>query len=84
MSVLRRVDVCTAWGPDVVGRTKLDERRWAYGVRAPFDMAADIPELIGTKVRFDGNLFEIRGIVPSAPPSAIKEGELIELLVVAV
>jgi len=62
---------------------QLDERRWAYGVRAPFDMAADIPELMGTKVLLDQKLFEIRGIVPSAPPSAIKQGDLIELLVVA-
>ena len=81
---MRRVDVCTAWGPDVVGRTKLDERRWAYGVRAPFDMASRIPELMGTKVLLDGKLFEIGGIVPSAPPSPIKERDLIELLVVAV
>ena len=83
MQTLNRVDVPIAWGPHVVGRMKLDERRWSYGVRAPFDMAADIPELSGTKVRLDGRLFEIRGIVPSAPPLAIREGDLIELLVVA-
>ena len=81
---MRRVDVSTAWGPDVVGRMPLDERRWAGAVRAPFDMAADIPELMGTNVMVDGKLFEIRGIVPGAPPSAIKEGDLIELLVVEV
>ena len=80
---MNRVDVSIAWGPDVVGRMKLDQRRWSYGVRAPFDMAADIPELSGTKVLLDGRLFEIRGIVPSAPPSVIRDGDLIELLVVA-
>jgi hypothetical protein len=31
------------WGPKVLGRNKLDERRWAYGVEAPFHMPSDCP-----------------------------------------
>jgi hypothetical protein len=68
----------------IVGRMKLDERRWAVGVYAPFDMPWDIPELMGSTVLLDGRLFEIRGVVPNVPLSAIKEGQLIELLVVVV
>jgi hypothetical protein len=80
---LSKIDTNVVWGPEVLGKMKLDDRRWAYGVHAPFDMAADIPDLMGAKVLLDGKLFKIRGIVPSAPPSNIKEGQLIELLVVA-
>jgi len=47
-------------------------------------MAADIPDLLGREVLLDGKLFYIRGVVPSAPPSPIKEGQLIELLVAAI
>ena len=61
---------------------KLDERRWAVGVHAPFDMPSDIPDLMGSKVLLDGTLCEIRGIVPNVPLSTIKTGQLIELLVV--
>ena len=63
---------------------KLDDRRWAYGIVAPFDMSGNIPDLIGTKVLLDGKLFEIRGIVPTTPHAPVQRGELIELLVVAV
>ena len=62
---------------------KLDERRWAVGVHAPFDMPVEAPDLMGTKVYLDGKLFEIRGIVPNVPLSTIKAGQLLELLVVA-
>jgi hypothetical protein len=62
---------------------KLDERRWAVGVHAPFDMAVGAPDLMGTRVYLDGKLFEIRGIVPNVPLSTIKAGQLLELLVVA-
>jgi hypothetical protein len=62
---------------------KLDERRWAVGVHAPFDMPVGAPDLMGTKVYLDGKLFEIRGIVPNVPLSTIKAGQLLELLVVA-
>jgi hypothetical protein len=81
---LSKIDIAIVWGPEVVGRMKLDERRWAVGVYAPFDMHWDIPELMGSKVLLDGRLFEIRGFVPNVPLSAIKEGQLIELLVVVV
>jgi len=46
-------------------------------------MAAEIPDLIGARVLLDGKHFEIRGIVPSAPRTPIKKGDLIELLVLA-
>jgi hypothetical protein len=36
---------------------KLDERRWAVGVHAPFDMPVGAPDLMGTKVQIDGELF---------------------------
>jgi hypothetical protein len=61
---------------------KLDERRWAVGVHAPFDMPAHIPDLMGCKVLLNGTLCEIRGIVPNVPLSTIKAGQLIELPVV--
>ena len=63
---------------------KLDERRWAVGVHAPFDMPVEAPGLMNTKLMLDGRLFEIRGIVPNVPLSTINQGQLIELLVVAV
>ena len=80
---LSKVETSIVWGPDVVGRMKLDERRWAVGVHAPFDMPVGAPDLMGTKVQIDGELFDIRGIVPNVPLSTIKQGQLIELLVVA-
>jgi hypothetical protein len=46
-------------------------------------MAVGAPDLMGTRVYLDGKLFEIRGIVPNVPLSTIKQGQLIELLVVA-
>ena len=80
---MSKVETEIVWGPDVVGRMKLDERRWAVGVHAPFDMPVGAPDLMGTKVYLDGKLFEIRGIVPNVPLSTIKAGQLLELLVVA-
>jgi ribosomal protein L1 len=80
---LSKVETAIVWGPDVVGSMKLDERRWAVGVHAPFDMPVGAPDLMGTKVYLDGKLFEIRGIVPNVPLSTIKAGQLLELLVVA-
>ena len=65
----------------MLGRTKLDARRWAYALEAPFDMSWDIPELIGARVLLDGAFFEIRGIVPNIPFARIREGEMVELLV---
>ena len=80
---MSKVETSIVWGPDIVGRMKLDERRWAVGVHAPFDMAVSAPDLMGTRVYLDGKLFEIRGIVPNVPLSTIKAGQLLELLVVA-
>jgi hypothetical protein len=71
------------WGPKVLGRNKLDERRWAYGVEAPFHMPSDMAELIGLKAHLDGNEYQIRGTVPRMPPNPIKKGDAIELLVLA-
>ena len=79
-----KIDTSVLWGPKVLGRNRLDEHRWAYGVEAPFDMPSTIPDLIGARVRLDGREFEIRGTVANAPAAPIREGCLIELLVRAV
>ncbi len=81
---MSKVDASVLWGPEVIGRDKLDELRWLYAVEAPFDMPADMPDLIGMKVSLDSREFEIRGTVPRMPPTRIKQGELIELLVLQV
>ena len=78
---ISRVAVALHWGPEVIGRMKLDDRRWAYLVQAPFDMASDVANLVGTPVTLDNTLFEICGIVPKMPIGAVKAGEVIELLV---
>ena len=69
--------------PVVLGRDKLDERRWAYALRSPFDLTADPTDLIGLKAHLSGMECEIRGYVPRMPPRRITAGEPIELLVVA-
>ena len=71
------------WGPQVIARERLDERRWAYAVEAPFDMPANMPDLVGLKVHLDGGEFHIGGFVPKMSPGPIRLGEMIELLVVA-
>lgn len=78
---MSKIDRAVVWGPDVLGGSPLDERRWAFCVKAPFDMPADIPDLIGMKVHLNGREFEIGGIVAPAPACDIKQGDLIELLV---
>lgn len=78
---MSKIDAAIVWGPDAVGRSRLDDRWWAYVVEAPFDMPADIPDLIGRPVSLDGRAFEIRGIVPNVPVSPIRKGDLMELLV---
>jgi hypothetical protein len=78
---MRRVPVSLHWEPKVIGRDKLDERRWAYGVEAPFDMAWDPRGLVGTTVVLDNILFDVCGIVPKMPYSPVTAGEFIELLV---
>lgn len=78
---MSKIDTSLLWGPNVLGRNRLDERRWAYAVEAPFDIASEPVDLIGMKALLDGREFEIRGFVPQIPPRAIKQGEPIELLV---
>ena len=67
--------------PKVFGREKLDDHRWAYAVEAPTEMTSEIPELIGREAYLDGLAFEICGIVTKAPPTCIRKGKLIDLLV---
>jgi hypothetical protein len=71
----------TVWAPEVLGKDRIDQCRWAYAVHAPFDMSADMPELVGAKVQLDGAIFDVRGFVPRMPSSPILQGEAIELLV---
>jgi hypothetical protein len=78
---MNKVDLSAVWAPTVLGKDRIDGRRWAYAVAAPLDMPADLPGLIGTKVQLDGSIFEIRGLVPRMPPLPVKQGEAIELLV---
>ena len=78
---MNKFDLSAVWAPTVLGKDKIDSRRWAYAVEAPFDMSADMPGLIGTKVQLDGAIFEIGGFVRRMPPLPIKQGEAIELLV---
>ena len=80
---MSKIDTSVLWGPTVLGREKLDERRWAVAVEAPFDMAATIPDLIGMKVSLDGGEYEIRGILPKIPHDPIRQGEVIEMLVLS-
>jgi hypothetical protein len=78
---MRRDAVSHFWEPNVIGREKLDERRWAYAIEAPFEMAWDAPDLMGTAALLDDTLFDICGIVPNITYSPVKAGEMIELLV---
>jgi hypothetical protein len=43
--------------------------------------AAEIANLVGTRVRIDGTRYEVRGVVPNIPPRAVYAGEVVELLV---
>ena len=67
------------WEPEVLSRMALDERRFIYGARAPFDMPADIPDLIDTMIVLDGAPFVIRGITASLPAKPIMKDEVIGL-----
>ena len=78
---MSKIDAAVLWGPKVLGRDRLDERRWAYVVEAPFDMLRDPTDLIGMKACLNGDAVEIRGFVPRMPPRSIKKGDAIELLV---
>jgi hypothetical protein len=78
---MREVKDVVIWEPAVLSRMALDERRFMYGVRAPFDMPADIPNLIDTMIVLDGAPFVIRGIAASLPAKPIVKDEFIALLV---
>ena len=80
---MSKIDASVLWGPKVLGRDKLDDRRWTYALEAPFDMPCEPTDLIGMKACLDGKEYQIRGFVPRMPPRPIKEGESIELLVLA-
>ena len=60
---------------------KLDQRRWSYVIKAPFEMTHDVREVIGLTVLLDGTRFEVRGVIPKAPPTPFKTGDAVELLV---
>ncbi|WP_375461074.1 hypothetical protein [uncultured Enterovirga sp.] len=76
-------DVASLWTPRVLGRAKLDQRHSSYVIEAPFEMEADIRELIGTTLLLDDRAWEIRGSVPSMPTASVRKGQPIELLVAA-
>ena len=81
---MSKIDTGIVWGPTLLGRQKLDARRWAFAVGAPFDMhPADIGRLIGMAVSFEGVTWIIRGLVSNIPQQQIRTGDPIEILVVA-
>ena len=81
---MTKIDTAILWGPTLLGRQKLDARRWAFAVEAPFDMhPADIGNLIGMAVSVDHATWIIRGLVPNIPQQHIRTGDPIEILVVA-
>jgi hypothetical protein len=80
---MSKIDTSVAWGPRVLGREKLDGRRWAYVVEAPFDMSpADLESLVGMRISADGSHVTIRGLVRCVPQRDVLAGDPIELLVV--
>jgi hypothetical protein len=81
-AAMDRLEATALWAPPVLGKKRLDKSRWIYAVAAPFDMAFNIPELMGRSVHLDEGTFQIRGIVPKMPSGAIRSGEVIALLVV--
>ena len=79
---MSKLHVSEPWTPRILGRERLDERRWVYAVWAPFEMASDVPDLIGVTMAVDGREFEVRGTIPKIPRRLVGKGEVIELLVV--
>ena len=81
---MTKIDTAIVWGPTLLGRQRLDARRWAFAVEAPFDMhLADIGNLIGRAVSVEGATCIIRGLIPNVPQQQIRTGDPIEILVVA-
>ena len=78
---MSRMNGSVPWTPKILGRERLDERRWIYAVWAPFEMTSDVPDLIGVIVSVDGCEFEVRGTIPKIPRRLVGKGEVIELLV---
>jgi hypothetical protein len=83
VNTMREAGTSVLWGATIVAKEQLDGRRWIYAVEAPFDMASDIPDLIGLKESLGGREYEIRGSIPKLPRASAAKGELIELLVVS-
>lgn len=82
---MSKLDTSVVWGPTLLARDKLDARRWAFVVEAPFDMdPAEMEDLIGTTVSVDGVTWMVRGFVPNIPQGRILAGQPIELLVATV
>lgn len=77
----RNTEAASLWAPEVIGRGRLDEHRWAYAIHAPFDTDAGLTGLLGTRVMLDGSAWEIRGSIPAMPPSSIQKGQVVEVLV---
>lgn len=69
--------------PHILGRARLDDRRWAYLIEAPFDMDERATDLIGALIWHDDRECEVRGIIPSMPAAQIRRGQLMEVLVLA-
>jgi hypothetical protein len=77
-----RMDAVATWVPRILGKDRLDERRWVLAVEAPFDMPSDIPDLIGIRVQLVDHKYDVRGTIPRMPPFPVKKGEALALLVV--
>jgi hypothetical protein len=78
---LSTIETTSLWEPTVFGRSPLSGNWWAYLVEAPFDMPADIPGLIGSRVALDGRPFAIGGTIPNAPARSVRQGDAIQILV---
>ena len=82
---MSKIDTAIVWGPTLLGRHKLNARRWAFAVGAPFDMhPAETGRLIGMAVSVEGATWIIRGLIPNIPQQHIRTGDPIEILVVGI
>ena len=79
---MSKIDTTIVWGPTLLGRQKLDARRWAFAVGAPFDLhPSDTGSLIVMAVSVEGATWIIRGLIPNIPQQQIRTGDPIEILV---